>query len=104
MAIDRGNTVYWDDITFRDKDGETITVDTATLTVTYPLNDDPTDEEITLTDNGDGTWSGEWQSRVSDEGWVSWTATGVRDSDGAECVKDGRFKLIAGKSNARADA
>ena len=104
MAIDRGNTVYWDDITFKDRDGEIITVDTATLTVTYPLGNTTEDEDITLTDNLDGTWAGSWQSRVSDTGWVAWTATGVRDSDGAECVKDGKFKLISGKANVRADA
>lgn len=96
MAIDRANTVFFKNILFTDEDGDVVVADTATLTLSYPLNGAFEDEAVTLT-LADLLWSGSWDSSVSDAGTVHGHLVGV--SGAITCVKDFRFKLITNRAN-----
>lgn len=102
MAITRGNTVFFD-VSFLDNGGTVVTVTSAALAIKYPLNGGLEDEDVTLTEDDDNAnhWLGEWESGVSEEGWVHYTATGTGNS--GTHVGDGKIKIVAGKANERTE-
>jgi hypothetical protein len=102
MAIDRGNTVFFKNITFTDEEGGLVVADTATLALSYPSGGSFVDATVTLTLQDDSTWQGSWDSTVSDNGTVHGTLEGVgtnADEDPITCTKDFKFKLTWNRSN-----
>jgi len=82
-------------VTFADSSGTSANPTSATLRVSYPLNGVDTIETIALAQAG-STWSGTWDSAVSDEGTVHWH---IRSVGAPQAAKDGFFKLTANEAN-----
>jgi hypothetical protein len=97
MPIDRGNTVFFKNITFTDEDGASMVADTASITLDYPVGAGFDSADVTLTIQDDYSWEGSWDSSVSDAGVVHGSLTGASGS--LVCVKDFKFKLVANRAN-----
>ena len=87
---------------FLDEDGDPVDTATATLIIMYPDTGWPmngatlTKEAVTLTEQTDNTWTGTWDSRVSQPGVIQWHAY-TADSDMAS--EDGFFRLRGNMAN-----
>lgn len=99
MAIDRGSTVFFEDIQFTDENGDAVEVDTAELTLEFTdLSGTVTTEAITLTyDEDEDIWSGSWDSSVAQPGTITGHLMG--EADDIKVAKDFKFKLTANKAN-----
>ncbi len=103
MAIDRGQMVFFKNISFTDEDGAAIAgadIDSATVHLSYPLNSGFAEADVTLElDVATDTFEGSWDSGVADEGWVDAHLEGV--SGDLIVAKDYSFKLKANRANER---
>jgi hypothetical protein len=103
MAIDRGQMVFFKNISFTDEDGAAIAgadIDSCTIHLNYPLNNGFDEADVTPTlDVVTDKFNGSWDSGVSDEGWVDGHLEGV--SGDLIVTKDFSFKLKANRANER---
>ena len=97
-VLTRSNTVNLS-FTFKDENGDTATVASATVQLVYPGRDELQTEAITLSQSGNN-WTGTWDSSKSRGGWIEFTAKGTTSGNPATTyTEDGRFKTTGNKSN-----
>lgn len=95
-VITRSNSVTLS-FTFKDENGDTAVVASATVQLVYSGRDELQTESITLT-NASNVWSGTWDSSKARGGWIEFTAKGTT-AGGVVYMEDGRFKTAGNKSN-----
>ncbi len=103
MAIFRGNTVFFD-FQFLDQDKNALSVDSASLRVSYPKGRTVIEEDISVAVETNNHWTGKWESEVSDEGWVNWSAKGSNATLGIKSAGGGKLKIVANPASERVDA
>ena len=101
MIITRGNTTAFAFV-FKDADGVTVTLASATVQLVYPGKDADQTETLTLVDTSD-TWEVTWDSSKSRSGWIHFHAHGI-SSNATEYAEDGRFLLTGNEPSLQHDA
>lgn len=104
ITIRRVSVIF--DTSFTDDSGDPSTPDSATLTISYPVDcwpldgGDRTKETIDLTqDEADPTiWSGTWDSSVSNPGIIFWM-TEATTGDVHSAQDEGHFRLRGNLAN-----
>jgi hypothetical protein len=98
MAFDRGNTIFFRNIVFRDSSNAVVTATSADLKIKYRHCGCATTTSATLASSG-GVWSGSWDSGQSDAGTVYGSIRGVVTTSSLEVVRDFSFQLKANAAN-----
>lgn len=98
MPFDRGNTIFFRNIIFRDTSDAIVTATSAQLKIKYKHCGCATTTSAVLVSSG-GIWSGSWDSGQSDAGTVNASIKGVVTTSSLEVVRDFSFQLKANSAN-----
>lgn len=97
----RGSAVHFS-AQFRAANGEVITPNTASLTVSYDVEDVPASNNISLTYDGNTElWTGTWTSNSCDIGVVYWNVT---SSPPSPVSVEGSFRVKGNPATVIADS